>query len=314
MTLDEGTEYIPLTPRPFAAAVRELPVTEAATAVSDYWRGEMLVKAGDKQQYIHEVVAADSAFLDVFQYPLRYGDKNALREPHTVVLTQALSESLFGRGTDPIGQAMTMGEYGLCKVTGVIDRDRYASHLPFSCIIRGRFRSDDWQSNNTYVYVRLVSPIRRLPGTCPGSTQRRNPGPRVLRLQAIGFMHSGAKCLRKIPGGTLRKAVLFCPGRCHPPGQQPQVRMEGEWRRKVSPLPLFGSPDHPGHGRHQFYQPLGGLCHAAGKGNGSAQGRWAPPDMQLVRRSTAAKPFSVCCWRFFVPLCPGQNFFLSLYQ
>jgi len=210
MTLDEGSDNIPLTPRPFAAAVRELPVTTAATTVSDYWRGEMLVKAGDKQQYIHNVVVADSGFLNVFQYPLQYGDKNALREPHTVVLTLALSETLFGRGTDPVGQAVTMGEYGLCKVTGVIDRERYASHLPFTCIIRGRFRSDDWGSNNTYVYVRCK------PHTTPATyVPQLNKNYVTLAVAAAAadtdFMRSGAGALGKYQEEVSQRKYFFAP-------------------------------------------------------------------------------------------------------
>jgi putative ABC transport system permease protein len=157
INLREDQGDVPLTPRPFAAAVRELPVTEAATTVSDYWRGQMLITTPDKKLYQNNIVIADSSFLDVFQYPLRFGDRaTALKEPHMVVLSRSLAETLFGRDANPVGQSVTMGDYGLCKVSAVIDPGLYPGHIPFTAII-GRnikLQNADWTSNNTYVYVR----------------------------------------------------------------------------------------------------------------------------------------------------------------
>ncbi|TDW99720.1 ABC transporter permease [Dinghuibacter silviterrae] len=152
---DDGGD-VALTPRPFATAVRELPVAQAATTVTDYWRSELLITTADKKIFDKNAIRADSSFLDVFEYPLLYGDAaKALKEPHTVLLTRSLSELLFGKGVNPVGLSVTMGEFGLCKVTGVIDKDRYPSHLPFSCVIQLGLRPvEDWTSNNTYVYVR----------------------------------------------------------------------------------------------------------------------------------------------------------------
>lgn len=151
---DDGD--VPLTPRPFAAAVRELPMVAAATTVDYYWRSQLLVTTADKKLYEEQAVWADSSFLDVFRYPLLYGDAaTAMKEPNTVLLSKGLSERLFGKGINSVGQTATFGEFGVCKVTGVIDRDAYPSHLSFSCVIHRNVKTDgDWTSNNTYVYLR----------------------------------------------------------------------------------------------------------------------------------------------------------------
>ncbi len=150
---DESGDFYPQTPRPFGTVVRALPVTQAATTVSEYWRAQLLITVGNRQFYQNNVVFSDSAFLKVFQYPLMYGSPGLL-DPHTVILSRSLSETLFGPGIDPTGKMITMGEFGLYKVAAVIDRDKYPSHLSFSCIIRRAYPSRDWTSSNVYIYVR----------------------------------------------------------------------------------------------------------------------------------------------------------------
>lgn len=182
MKEDDGD--IPLVPRPFAAAIRELPVAQAVTTVSEYWRDQVLVSAADKKLYEPDVIRADSSFLDVFQYPLMYGNAaTAMKEPHTVVLSRALSERLFGKGVNPIDQTATVGEFGLCKVTGVIDPAACPSHIPFSCIIHQDAKSDgDWWSNNAFVY------LRSRPHTLPSTY-----GPRLNKAYASLAMASAAR-------------------------------------------------------------------------------------------------------------------------
>lgn len=151
----EDNGPVALVPIPFAAAVRELPAVLSATTVSYYYSGQLLLTAGKKSLYEDNVVLADSAFFSVFQYPLVYGNgATALRDPNTVALTKTMSETLFGKGVNPIGRSVTMGAYGDCTVTAVIDREAYPSHIPFECILRRPFHSRDWTSNNAYVYVR----------------------------------------------------------------------------------------------------------------------------------------------------------------
>ncbi|HTJ14293.1 MAG TPA: ABC transporter permease [Dinghuibacter sp.] len=150
---DDGP--VALVPIPFAPAVRGLPPVQAATTASYYYAGELLLTVGPRSLYQSNIIFADSAFFSVFQYPLVYGDAStAFREPNTVALSKVLSETLFGKGVNPIGEMVKMGDIGVCKVTAVIDRDAYPSHIPFDCIIRRGFHSLDWTSNNAYVYLR----------------------------------------------------------------------------------------------------------------------------------------------------------------
>ena len=81
---------------------------------------------------------ADPGFFELFSFPLIAGDPGtALEGPHSIVLSQRLSQRLFG-SDDPIGQTLLLGGRGISRdfiVTGVAENVPYESSLKFDWVI-----------------------------------------------------------------------------------------------------------------------------------------------------------------------------------
>jgi len=79
---------------------------------------------GDKKIHARNLVAGDG-FLQIFQFPLLKGNRaEALKHPHSVVLTERAARALFGDG-DPINQVVRIYDpvnfdNAPLKVTGVL--------------------------------------------------------------------------------------------------------------------------------------------------------------------------------------------------
>lgn len=76
----------------------------------------------NNENYNQRALYVDPAFMEMFVYRMNYGYPGALREPNQVILTEGLSEKLFG-DTHPIGQELSLvvnGEEVLYKVGGVL--------------------------------------------------------------------------------------------------------------------------------------------------------------------------------------------------
>jgi len=128
---------------------------------------------------------ADPNMFDVFSFQLEKGNKHlVLKEPRSIVLTAEFSEKLFG-STDPIGKVISFEDLGLLildigpmdnqpvpwgefKVTGVLAKKDYKSHLQFDALVSSstlpsliaeeKFedRSDNWTNYfHCYTYVLL---------------------------------------------------------------------------------------------------------------------------------------------------------------
>ncbi len=84
------------------------------------------------------VAAAEPEFLDIFDLPFIAGDRNALRQPVSVVLTRDAATRLFG-STDVLGRTIVIGSVLDVTVTGVIDPIREPSHMGRSATASLRF-------------------------------------------------------------------------------------------------------------------------------------------------------------------------------
>jgi ABC-type antimicrobial peptide transport system permease subunit len=72
---------------------------------------------------------ASASLLRIMDFPLLYGDQNsALKEPYSVVLTEATALKLFN-AKDVIGQTISFGEKGAYTVTGVLEKTDNKSHI-----------------------------------------------------------------------------------------------------------------------------------------------------------------------------------------
>lgn len=109
---------------------------------------------------------SDSNFFSFFSFELIAGNPvTALKQPNSIVITEALAEKYFGTD-DPIGKIILVGNNkDACTVTGVAKEAPSNSHLRFNGIIS--FVSVEknyypgWTGNSIYTY------IRKTPGTNP---------------------------------------------------------------------------------------------------------------------------------------------------
>jgi len=88
---------------------------------------------------------SNNEVLSVMDYPLASGNPaNALKEPFSIVLTEATAKRFFGN-EEALGRVMSLKRWGLreegeparyeCTVTGVIDDQNMRSHLRFEALI-----------------------------------------------------------------------------------------------------------------------------------------------------------------------------------
>lgn len=125
-----------------------------------------IIKFNDARFY-EDALYADEHFFPVFGYQLQEGNAaTALKEPYSVVITQALKEKYFGKG-EAFGKILMINDTVPYKVTGVFAGLPAARHLRFDMI--GSFATfcsmypkdcerefaSGWFDMNMFNYVRL---------------------------------------------------------------------------------------------------------------------------------------------------------------
>lgn len=127
------------------------------------------------------VVAADSNFLKLFDYPILAGNSDQLlTEPFTMVLTASKAKKYFGE-SDPIGQSIeVLGNFNRpFKVVGLMADIPENTHYKFDILIslksiQSRVERDNWNGYNYYTYL-LLAPqtnIAQLESKFPAISQK----------------------------------------------------------------------------------------------------------------------------------------------
>lgn len=132
------------------------PGVKASTRI---WTANDFVKYGDKQFKEAHLAFADSNFLQVFSIPLIEGNNaNALIQPNSVVISQALAKKYFGN-QDPLGKTLSLGIHDVAyKVTGVIDKVPDNSHFHFDAFLSLstiHITHETWSNLGSYTYLLL---------------------------------------------------------------------------------------------------------------------------------------------------------------
>ncbi len=100
----------------------------------------------------------DTAFFRMFTFPFKYGNpENSLRNPGSVVLTNSISQKLFG-DKNPIGEMVQLNEEKVYTVSGVIEDVPENSQMKFDLLIPFSDASEwmkSWNSKWTNTYVLL---------------------------------------------------------------------------------------------------------------------------------------------------------------
>ncbi len=171
-------------PYPLASTIKsDYPIIEKATHLVPGVGGDAIYqqKATEMRGFF-----TDASFFDVFSFELEKGNKqNALSLPQSMIITTEIAHRLFN-GEEPIGKTVeftnrglshlkvdgetTPSNWGIFTITGVIDAQKYKSHIQFGVLISsssikslavdGKFKdmTDNWREySNCYSYV-LVHP------------------------------------------------------------------------------------------------------------------------------------------------------------
>jgi putative ABC transport system permease protein len=180
-----------VTPAPAATALKaDFPEIEQVARFRN--RGGNKVKKGNQDIQEDRMVYADNAIFDIFTLPMVYGNPaNALKDPHTVVITESTAKKYFDR-TNVVGQVLTFNDTTLFKITGVIKDIPKQSHFHFDFFMSmptvAESRENVWFSNNfnTYILLRPGVSYKTLLAKLPGF-MRIHAGPQLQSIIHIDF-------------------------------------------------------------------------------------------------------------------------------
>jgi len=131
----------------------------------------VVIRKGNDNIRENRVVYADPSLFDVFTLPMIAGDKStALKEPHSLVLTESTARKYFG-STDIIGKTILINGNTNYKITGVIKDIPAQSHFNFDlfmpfCELEGNW-DNSWLTTNFQTYLLLK------PGTNIGAFEKQ---------------------------------------------------------------------------------------------------------------------------------------------
>jgi putative ABC transport system permease protein len=103
------------------------------------WGGSHSLVVGN-EKFNKKGTYVDPAFLKIFSFDLLKGDiETALNDPNSIILTQSLAETLFGKD-DPMGKTIKIDNQYDIKVTGVIQDVPFNSTIKFEFLTPFEFR------------------------------------------------------------------------------------------------------------------------------------------------------------------------------
>jgi len=166
------------------------------------------VQAGWERWYFHyedvdfiknKLAAVDASFFEIFSFPFLKGDpETALREPHSMVLTESLAKKCFG-DEDPMGKIIQKDDDVDMIVTGVIADIPRNSHIQFDYAFPAEnmrqwreSKLDSWNYLQfaTYIQVKENVNLAELNKKITDIAQRYSKGSRVkVTLQPLTDIH-----------------------------------------------------------------------------------------------------------------------------
>ena len=117
----------------------------------------------EKKDFQNRTDYVDPEFFDVFDIPLKYGDsKTALKEKYSIVLTNKVSQQIFG-DINPVGKTLIGADTLNLKVTGVFEPISPYSSFRIGVLLPNTVLEDNpnfiaqtnWNNSFSPVYVRL---------------------------------------------------------------------------------------------------------------------------------------------------------------
>ncbi len=137
-----------------------------AVAMSDWGSGHSFVIGNQKFSKVGHFL--DKEGIDMFSLNILKGDKNPLKDPYSIVLTDEFAQILFGQ-QNPIGKVLKMDNQVDLKVTAVVEKQPKNASYQFDYLIPWHLqekmnpdiKNNSWGNNSFQVFVQLkenVSP------------------------------------------------------------------------------------------------------------------------------------------------------------
>jgi len=178
-----GTRLDEAAPAPIGAAlVAEYPEVVNATRLQSGWTGWNL-HLGENDFSSERLAAVEPSLFEIFSFPFIEGDpKTALKDPHSIVLTESLARKIFGK-EGALGKTLQINSTDMA-VTGVIKDIPRNSHIQFDyafpAVNMAQWRSsklDDWSYLQfaTYVEVRKGTDRKDLGAKIAGMVKTKDP-------------------------------------------------------------------------------------------------------------------------------------------
>jgi len=148
------------TPIPLAPAlIKDFPEIDKAARTA--WPNDILLNYKDKALKL-TTMAADPDLLTMFSFDFIRGDKNALTDLSSIVLTQSGAKALFG-DVNPVGQILKLNNQYPLKVSAVIKDNPVNSSFFFKALISWQqavaeqqwMRTSGWGNYSFQTYVML---------------------------------------------------------------------------------------------------------------------------------------------------------------
>ncbi len=165
---DKGVKY-GVTPWPTGPFIEtDFPGVSATRTYHTFRKTPTLARA-DKQEFFYEddLFFVDNNFFDILTFKLLGGQPSeVLQQPNSIVLTENLSQKLFGN-ENPIGQELWFESTLRLSVTGVVENPPPNSHLQYQAFASlgdiasifeatgNRFSFEGWYWTAVNTYVRL---------------------------------------------------------------------------------------------------------------------------------------------------------------
>lgn len=139
-------------PYPLATELSTVYKSNFKRFVRGSWVSEYILAAGDKKlSRVGQFMDADAPHL--FTFKMIKGSRDALNDPHSIILNESTARSLFG-DKDPMGQLVTLSTNTNLKVTGVYE------DLPLNTMLHDITFISPWalfESQNEWIQGRAVN-------------------------------------------------------------------------------------------------------------------------------------------------------------
>ncbi len=168
----------------------------------------VFIEANEQKYYEEEFYWADAMLFSIFDMPFLYGNASqALKEPNTLVITQAISEKYFGENVNPVGKILPVKIYDgntelSMRIDGVLKSLPANSDIKFDMLgsisnalsLYSQFENSwGFQWLDTYAHIPARSDYEQIVSQLPDFTskleERGYSTNRTFYLQPLEKMH-----------------------------------------------------------------------------------------------------------------------------